>query len=56
MRTADAVTPVPGLWVSMLGYTALYLVLGVVVVLLLRLQFRSSPSADELRASPGSPS
>jgi cytochrome d ubiquinol oxidase subunit I len=56
MRTADAVTPVPGLWVSMLGYTALYLVLGVVVWLLLRYQFRSSPTAAELGASSGSPS
>ncbi len=53
MRTADAVTPVPGLWVSMLGYSALYLVLGIVVVMLLLLQFRSSPRADELTSIAG---
>jgi cytochrome bd ubiquinol oxidase subunit I len=50
MRTASAVTPVPGLWASMLGYSALYLVLGVVVVMLLLLQFRSSPRAEEISA------
>lgn len=47
MRTTEAVTPVGGLWVSMLSYSAIYLMLGVVVVLLLRMQFRTSPGADE---------
>ena len=36
MRTADAVTPMPGLTVPFLAFTALYAVLGVVVVSLLR--------------------
>lgn len=46
MRTSEAVTPVAGLWVSMVSYTALYLMLGVAVVLLLGMQFRTSPGAD----------
>src|SRR5207248_9157360 len=48
MRTAEAVTPVPGLVISLLIYSGLYLALGVIVVLLLLLQFRASPSAAEL--------
>ncbi|WP_165065305.1 cytochrome ubiquinol oxidase subunit I [Paludisphaera rhizosphaerae] len=51
MRTTEAVTTVPGLWFSLLVYTALYAGLGVVVVLLLLHQFRSSPRADELTTS-----
>jgi cytochrome d ubiquinol oxidase subunit I len=50
MRTAQAVTPVPGLWISLLGYSALYVMLGVIVVAMLIRQFRSSPSAEELAA------
>lgn len=46
MRTKDAVTTVPGLWWSLAAYTALYVVLGVVVVMLLLHQFRSSPRAE----------
>lgn len=42
MRTADAVTPMPGLVVPLVGFTLLYLVLGVVVVVLLRALVRSS--------------
>jgi cytochrome d ubiquinol oxidase subunit I len=48
MRTAEAVTPVRGLWISMVAYTSLYLVLGAIVVLLLRMQFRTSPGAENL--------
>ena len=48
IRTAEAVTPVPGLWISLLGYTALYLVLGMAVALMLLLQFRTSPRTEEL--------
>ncbi len=48
MRTTEAVTSVPGLWVSLLIYTALYAGLGVIVALLLLHQFRSSPQASEL--------
>jgi cytochrome d ubiquinol oxidase subunit I len=36
MRTADAVTSMPGLVIPMLGFTSLYVFLGVVVVALLR--------------------
>jgi cytochrome d ubiquinol oxidase subunit I len=36
MKTADAVTPMPGLVVPLATFTLLYLVLGVVVVVLLR--------------------
>jgi cytochrome d ubiquinol oxidase subunit I len=36
MRTSEAVTPMPGLQVPFLVFTALYLVLGVVVIVLLR--------------------
>lgn len=36
MRTADAVTPMPGLIVPFLTFTVLYLVLGVIVIALLR--------------------
>ncbi len=51
LRTSQAVTPVQGLWISVLGYSLLYLILGVVVVILLRLQFRSSPAIAELTTS-----
>ena len=43
MRTADAVTPMPGLTVPFLVFTTLYVVLGVVTVGLLDRQFRHSP-------------
>ncbi|MBS1148839.1 MAG: Cytochrome bd oxidase subunit [Myxococcaceae bacterium] len=36
MRTADAVTPMPGLIVPFTAFTVLYLILGLVVVVLLR--------------------
>jgi cytochrome d ubiquinol oxidase subunit I len=43
MRTADAVTPMPGLVVPFVTFTVLYVVLGIVVVLLLQRQvFRST--------------
>jgi cytochrome d ubiquinol oxidase subunit I len=51
MRTAEAVSPVPGLWISLVAYSALYLVLGVVVVLLLLLQFRDTPHPDQILAA-----
>ncbi|HWE35474.1 MAG TPA: cytochrome ubiquinol oxidase subunit I [Isosphaeraceae bacterium] len=47
MRTSAAVTPVPGLWFSLAGYTTLYVILGVIVVFMLRLQFRADPAAVE---------
>jgi cytochrome d ubiquinol oxidase subunit I len=36
MRTSEAVTPMPGLWVPMITFSLLYCVLAVVVVWLLK--------------------
>jgi cytochrome d ubiquinol oxidase subunit I len=47
MRTADAVTPMPGLVVPFLVFTALYCVLGVAVAWLLYQQVLKSPKATE---------
>lgn len=38
MRTSDAVTPMPGLWISLTIVTAIYIGLAVIVALLLRYQ------------------
>ena len=46
MRTADAVTPMPGLVVPFTVMTILYLVLSVLTVMLLRRQFMHSPTLD----------
>ncbi len=43
LRTADAVTPMPGLVVPFTAFTLLYLGLGTIVVLLLVRQMRHSP-------------
>ena len=51
MRTKDAITPVPGLWVSLLSYSALYAMLGVVVAWLLAIQFRDSPPPAEIAST-----
>lgn len=48
MRTTEAVTPVTGLWVSLLGYSILYGILGIVVVWLLSHEFLASPRPNEL--------
>ena len=45
MRTADAVTPMPGLFWPFAAITVVYLVLSVIVVLLLKRQFIESPDA-----------
>lgn len=50
MRTADAVTPMPGLAVPLVAFTALYIVLGVVVIVLLRALFRD---VTPVSAAPG---
>jgi cytochrome d ubiquinol oxidase subunit I len=50
MRTADAVTPVQGLTVPLVGFNLLYLFLAVVTAALLRRQFAHAPRAAE--ASP----
>ena len=47
MRTTDAVTDVRGLWASLLVYSALYLMLGGIVVMLMLQLFRASPQTDE---------
>ena len=47
LRTADAVTPMPGLAYTFLGFTLLYLFLGVVVAWLLYTQILRSPRAQE---------
>jgi len=47
MRTAEAVTPMPGLVVPFLVFTALYAGLGVVVAWLLYQQVLRSPGATE---------
>jgi cytochrome d ubiquinol oxidase subunit I len=46
-RTADAVTPMPGLVVPFLGFTLLYLLLAAIVVWLLARQFRESPESGD---------
>jgi cytochrome d ubiquinol oxidase subunit I len=52
MRTAGAVTPVSGLWVSLVAYSALYVVLGVVVAWLLAHEFLASPRPEETNGGP----
>ena len=51
LRTADAVTPMPGLIVPFLTFTALYVFLGVIVAVLLYQQVLRSPREDELGAA-----
>ncbi len=43
MRTADAVTPMPGLVVPFLAFSAIYLLLAAIVIVLLLGQVRESP-------------
>lgn len=47
MKTADALTPMPGLVVPFITFTLIYTLLGVIVVLLLLSQFRASPDYYE---------
>ena len=49
MRTADAVTPVPGLVVPFVTFTLLYVFLGVIVVWLLYRQILTTPGSIERR-------
>jgi cytochrome d ubiquinol oxidase subunit I len=50
MRTADAVTPMPGLIVPLIGISVLYLFLGVVVAYLLWAQIiKTTPKTQEHR-------
>ncbi len=45
-RTADAVTPMPGLWVPFAGFTLLFLFLGVVTATMLYRQIIRRPQSD----------
>lgn len=47
LRTKDAVTPVGNLWIHFLGFSALYLFLGVIVVILLRSHVIAADSHGE---------
>jgi cytochrome d ubiquinol oxidase subunit I len=51
LRTADAVTPMPGLVVPFVTFTLLYCVLGVIVAWLLHQQVLRSPSLGEAAIS-----
>ena len=53
MRTADAVTPMPGLIVPLLAITLLYLVLAAIVAILLVRHVRESPGGSEPRPRDG---
>ena len=50
MRTADAVTPMPGLVVPFVTFTLLYIILSVVLVFLLRRQFLETADHGELES------
>jgi cytochrome d ubiquinol oxidase subunit I len=50
MRTADAVTPMPGLTVTFTLFTVLYFFLGSTVAFLLWRQVMQSPTQDQLAA------
>jgi cytochrome d ubiquinol oxidase subunit I len=52
MRTADAVTPMPGLVVPFLTFTLLYCVLAVVVVAVLRRQILDVPRGGDVAVPP----
>jgi cytochrome d ubiquinol oxidase subunit I len=52
MRTAHAVTPMPGLVVPLLGFTLLYVFLGVIVLLLLRAHVLHAPAEREPPSAP----
>ena len=46
LRTADAVTPMPGLIIPFLTFTLLYLLLGAIVVYMIRQQIVRAPSGE----------
>ena len=53
LRTADAVTPMPGLIVPFLSFTLLYVFLGVIVAYLLYQQVLRSPRGDDAVSQQG---
>lgn len=55
LRTADAVTPMPGLIVPFLTFTALYIFLGVMVAWLLYEQVLHSPPGEDVTPAQGRP-
>ena len=55
MRTADAVTPMPGLTESFSVFTLIYLFLAVVVILLLRKEVIGEDGSEPLKAAGGRP-
>jgi cytochrome d ubiquinol oxidase subunit I len=52
LRTADAVTPMPGLIVPFLVFSLLYVLLGVIVVYMLRQHIARAPDDDAVRDGP----
>jgi cytochrome d ubiquinol oxidase subunit I len=56
LRTADAVTPMPGLVIPFTVFTLLYCFLGVIVAWLLYQQVLRSPKAREGEIQLGAPS
>jgi cytochrome d ubiquinol oxidase subunit I len=46
LRTADAVTPMPGLLIPFLTFTLLYILLGIIVVYMVRQQIVRAPETD----------
>ncbi len=50
LKTADAVTPMPGLWAPFLAFSLLYLFLGATVVVLMINLVKHSPTFDENEA------
>ena len=53
LRTADAVTPMPGLIVPFILFSLLYLVLGVIVAYLLMRQIRTAPARGRRSGTSG---
>lgn len=53
LRTADAVTPMPGLWVPFLAFTILYVVLGVTAVMLLKRHVFLAPTGPSATGEAG---
>jgi len=49
MRTAEAVTPMPGLVVPLVTFSAVYLLLAATVIILLHLLVATSPALIEAR-------
>jgi cytochrome d ubiquinol oxidase subunit I len=53
LRTAQAVTPMPGLWVPLTSFALLYLFLAVVVIVLLRRQVADSATGEPAESDHG---